>query len=274
MAILPKKAKSKYANEATLDAVLEIMYNALKEKANVSQLKVLEETITELQQSSVSNALTVDDVLKTLEGYDEEADGNKVIAASLFKEIVEKLENGEFGGKIEDGTYVKVEDVLTDWDAYDEEVLQVVSATLIKAISDSVTELKTTVDNLEKIVGDGEDLVKLGEDGKIPSDVLPSYVDDVVDVYLVEEENEETGVVSRKIYEDAEHENEIIPEGGKIYNDISSEDGVSWRWSGSKLIKVASDDLVPITREEVRAKWDAIVVPEEDDEEDSETESE
>lgn len=247
------KQKQKYASEVTLDKVLEIVYNALLAKADVTQLTAIEETITEIQQAA-ANALTVDDVLTTFEGYTEEADGNKVIAAKLFKDIVDKLEAGYYNQEVDLTGYLKNTDVISSFDDLNAEVLQVVSATLVKALSDKIDTLTTAV-------GDTTKIVRVGEDGKVPSDVLPSYVDDVIDAYLVEETDGEGNVTSRKLYKDAEHTEEIEYEGGKIYNDISTEDGASWRWSGTKLTKIASDDLVPITREEVQEMWNNIVVP-------------
>lgn len=82
----------------------------------------------------------------------------------------------------------------------------------------------------------------LGTDGKVPSSQLPSFVDDVVDAYYHETEVEDpdTHVVSTvgKMYSDAEFQNEITPESGKIYIDLPT--NLTYRWSGTVYVKIAS----------------------------------
>lgn len=63
-------------------------------------------------------------------------------------------------------------------------------------------------------------------DGKIPSSMLPSYVDDVVEGYYYD----------GAFYSDSEHTHEIDGEAGKIYVDLVS--NYSYRWSGSLYVQV------------------------------------
>lgn len=67
--------------------------------------------------------------------------------------------------------------------------------------------------------------------GKVPASQLPSYVDDIVEGYLYE----------GAFYEDAEHENEIDGEQGKIYVDLAT--NLTYRWSGSLFVQVNDVDL-------------------------------
>ena len=62
----------------------------------------------------------------------------------------------------------------------------------------------------------------LGEDGKVPASQLPSYVDDVVEVY-----------------KEAEHTTKITAESDKIYVDIAT--NKTYRWSGSAYVGIGSD---------------------------------
>lgn len=64
--------------------------------------------------------------------------------------------------------------------------------------------------------------------GKVPAEQLPSYVDDVVEGYYY----------NSKFYEDAEHEDEITAEKGKIYIDLST--NTCYRWSGTLYVLVGS----------------------------------
>lgn len=77
--------------------------------------------------------------------------------------------------------------------------------------------------------------------GKVPQYQLPSYVDDVIEGYLL----------SNVFYEDAGHTTIITAESGKIYVDITSgQNNKQYRYSGSTYIQItngliASTDDVP-----------------------------
>lgn len=65
------------------------------------------------------------------------------------------------------------------------------------------------------------------ENGKIPSTVLPSSVDDVIEGYL------NNGV----FYNESSHETEIIGESGKIYVDLNT--NKTYRWSGNNYVVIS-----------------------------------
>lgn len=88
--------------------------------------------------------------------------------------------------------------------------------------------------------------VHTGDDGKIASEVLPSYVDDVIEGYYH----------NGNFYEDAEHETQINPEGGKIYVDLTvPEEPISYRYSGTVFTQIVSSDMVEITNDEINSIW-------------------
>ena len=72
----------------------------------------------------------------------------------------------------------------------------------------------------------------LGNDGKVPSSQLPSYVDDVLEGYL--------NATDGKFYEEDTYTTEIPAEGGKIYVDLAT--SKTYRWGGSAYA-VISDTL-------------------------------
>ena len=94
------------------------------------------------------------------------------------------------------------------------------------------------------VKGQANGLAPLGPDKKVPAENLPSYVDDVVEGYLHEEQ----------FYEEEDHTHLIPGEEGKIYVDLG-EDGGCWRYSGSKFVKITSDDMVEIENGEVQRIW-------------------
>lgn len=90
--------------------------------------------------------------------------------------------------------------------------------------------------------GQANGVATLGTDGKVPSEQLPSYVDDVVEGYYAD------GI----FYSNAEHTAQIVGESGKIYVDLEPDaGGKTYRWSGSTYVEISSTDMVPITNEEI-----------------------
>ena len=67
----------------------------------------------------------------------------------------------------------------------------------------------------------------------IPASKLPSYVDDVIEGYYS----------GGKFYSDSAKTKVITGETGKIYVDITNDDGLSYRWSGSKYIVIKSGGI-------------------------------
>lgn len=76
--------------------------------------------------------------------------------------------------------------------------------------------------------GKANGVATLGADGKVPSEQLPSYVDDVIEGYYY----------NSKFYKEAAHTNEITGEQGKIYTDLSTEK--IYRWSGTAWVSISN----------------------------------
>ena len=76
-----------------------------------------------------------------------------------------------------------------------------------------------------------DNCVKLNSSGKIDASQLPSYVDDVIEGYILEED-------LVHFYSDEDCTNIIQPESGKIYVAINI--NKSYRWSGSQYSEIAS----------------------------------
>jgi len=82
-----------------------------------------------------------------------------------------------------------------------------------EAIEETSKEINERIDNMFT-------------DGKIKSDLLPSYVDDIIEGYYY----------NGAFYLDSEHTQEIQGESGKIYSDISVTPAVDYRWGGSAYV--------------------------------------
>lgn len=276
------KVMEEYVGKSAFNEFMQIMYEQLSAKAGADVVAQLKEKID--QMSAAEDYLLLDDIVATFEGFDPEAEGadRKVAAATLVKSVkdaVDALQNqfeagvdaDTLGGSTKDDFVAKT-DVIDNWDNYNAEVMQVVAATLIKAMNDKITANETAITEVTDRVtaieqtldgaGTSGGYVVLDENGKVPASVLPSYVDDVQDVYVVENED---GTIN--VYTDAEHTTELVPETGKIYLDVTDPNvaGDSYRWSGTAFVNLGHPKLKEITADEVQAMWDSITVPSEDE---------
>lgn len=78
--------------------------------------------------------------------------------------------------------------------------------------------------------GANNGVATLGNDGKVPSSQLPSFVDDVLEGYL----NSTDG----KFYKESTYTTEIPAEGGKIYVDLSNDK--TYRWGGTVYAEISA----------------------------------
>lgn len=108
-----------------------------------------------------------------------------------------------------------------------------ISSTSTNPVQNKViyTELGKKVNTSQ--IGEAGGVAELDSSGKVPASQLPSYVDDVVEGYYS----------GGNFYSDSAHENEITPESGKIYIDITNNNNVQYRWSGSTYVKIESGGL-------------------------------
>lgn len=85
----------------------------------------------------------------------------------------------------------------------------------------------------------------MGSDGKVPAAQLPSYVDDVIDVYATYDVSPTNQISNIKLYSDAAHANPVTGEAGKSYNDITEgHPGYQFRWSGTTWVPITSGGLI------------------------------
>lgn len=87
--------------------------------------------------------------------------------------------------------------------------------------------------------GAANGVATLDANGLVPSDQLPSYVDDVIEGYYS----------SNSFYEESAHTTEITGETGKIYVDLST--GTIYRYSGSTFISISNPLDIATTAEAV-----------------------
>lgn len=76
--------------------------------------------------------------------------------------------------------------------------------------------------------GSPNGVAELNNNGKVPSNQLPSYVDDIVEGYYY----------NGNFYSDSAHTTQITPENGKIYVDLTS--NKTYRWGGSEYVEISA----------------------------------
>ena len=88
-------------------------------------------------------------------------------------------------------------------------------------------------------------LASLDENGKVPSEQLPSYVDDVIDVYATYDKSPTGDFSNIYLFADADHNTPITGEAGKIYQNVTTgEPGYQFRWTGTTWSPIVSGGVV------------------------------
>ena len=112
-------------------------------------------------------------------------------------------------------------------------------------LTDSIQEVRDDLDTFKATKGQANGLASLGSDGKVPAAQLPSYVDDVIDVYATYYVSPTNQISNIKLYSDAAHANPVTGEAGKSYNDITEgHPGYQFRWSGTTWVPITSGGLI------------------------------
>lgn len=88
-------------------------------------------------------------------------------------------------------------------------------------------------------------LASLDENGKVPANQLPSYVDDVIDVYATYDKSPTGELSNIALFANAAHNTPIVGEAGKIYQNVTDgEPGYQFRWSGTTWVPIVSGGVV------------------------------
>lgn len=123
-----------------------------------------------------------------------------------------------------------------------------------RAAADTALEnkLQTNINNLKKkhddfvaTKGKANGFASLDGKGLVPSSQLPSYVDDVIEVYATYDVSETGKLSNIKLYSDPDHANPITGESGKIYLNITQDEPpYQFRWSGTQFVDSNTSSLI------------------------------
>lgn len=93
--------------------------------------------------------------------------------------------------------------------------------------------------------GKANGLASLDENGLVPANQLPSYVDDVIDVYATYDKSPTGDLSNIALFADADHNIPITGEAGKIYQNVTAgEPGYQFRWTGTTWSLIVSGGVV------------------------------
>ncbi|UWD55265.1 MAG: chaperone of endosialidase [Bacteriophage sp.] len=114
------------------------------------------------------------------------------------------------------------------------------------------TKLQKNIDTLEAkhdafvaTKGQAGGFAPLDESGLVPANHLPSYVDDVIEVYATYEVGPTGQLTNIQLYTDAGHQTPITGESGKIYVNVTDDEPpYQFRWSGTKFVDNNTSSLI------------------------------
>lgn len=91
-------------------------------------------------------------------------------------------------------------------------------------------------------MGQPEGVATLTSAGTVPTEQLPSYVDDVIDCYATFDKDDGGLLTNIQLYEADDHSALIIGEAGKIYADV--ETSYQFRWTGTQWSVVGAPTVI------------------------------
>ena len=114
------------------------------------------------------------------------------------------------------------------------------------------TKLQANIDALEAkhdafvaTKGKANGFASLDANGTVPANQLPSYVDDIIDVYATYDKSATGELTNIKLYSDAAHQKAITGEAGKIYINITNgEPPYQFRWTGTIFARADAQVLI------------------------------
>ena len=112
-------------------------------------------------------------------------------------------------------------------------------------LTEDIQGVQDTLDAFIATKAQASGLASLDENGKVPAEQLPSYVDDVIDVYATYDKSPTGDLSNIALFSDADHNTPITGEAGKIYQNVTTgEPGYQFRWTGTTWSLIVSGGVV------------------------------
>lgn len=117
--------------------------------------------------------------------------------------------------------------------------------TLETKLQNNINTLEAKHDAFVATKGQADGFAPLDGNGLVPANHLPSYVDDVIEVYATYEVSSTGGLTNVQLYTDATHQTPVTGESGKIYINVANgEPPYQFRWSGTKFVDSNTSSLI------------------------------
>jgi hypothetical protein len=148
-------------------------------------------------------------------------------------------------GAMTAGDKIKLDETLPNAIAKEVQDRKDAIAALESSSNASIKALEKKHDDFVATKGQANGFASLDGNGLVPSSQLPSYVDDVIEVYATYDISETGKLSNIKLYSDEAHKNPITGESGKIYLNITSgEPSYQFRWSGTQFVDSNTSSLI------------------------------
>lgn len=169
------------------------------------------------------------------------ADGVKV---SGIDSALEGKVDKEEGKQLSTNDYTTVEkNKLAE--AIDESTANILINTAISKLTKASVGLGNVTNDSQvkrSEMGTANGIATLNDQGLVPVSQLPSYVDDVVDVYATYTKSDVGVLTNIEVFSDSGKTQPVTGESGKIYIDV--ENNYQFRWTGTKYASVGAPTVI------------------------------
>lgn len=118
-------------------------------------------------------------------------------------------------------------------------------AALKTELTEDIQGVQDALDAFIATKAQASGLASLDENGKVPAEQLPSYIDNVIDVYATYDKSPTGDLSNIALFSDADHNTPITGEAGKIYQNVTTgEPGYQFRWTGTTWSLIVSGGVV------------------------------
>lgn len=196
----------------------------------------LQDNITAEETARIAADEALDTKLTT--AINKEVSDRKAADTALKEELTAAINKEVSDRTTADNTLnTKIDKEISDRTAAD--------TALKTGLTEDINDVLAALNAFKATKAQANGLASLDENGKVPAGQLPSYVDDVIDVYATYDVSDTNEVTNIKLYTDENHTTAVVGEAGKSYNDITPDHpGYQFRWSGTTWVQIVSGGLI------------------------------
>ena len=209
--------------------------NELNGNINIAKSE-LQDNITAEETARIAADKALDTKLTT--AINKEVSDRKAADTALKEELTAAINKEVSDRTTADNTLnTKIDKEISDRTAAD--------TALKTELTEDINDVLAALNAFKATKAQANGLASLDENGKVPAGQLPSYVDNVIDVYATYDVSDTNEVTNIKLYTDENHTTAVVGEAGKSYNDITPDHpGYQFRWSGTTWVQIVSGGLI------------------------------